>query len=70
MTTKTHDLEAELELSLLQISQLQEELEYYYTKYTEATNHPASEAGFNDDFLMPLKLLRNARLADEGYQNK
>ena len=69
MTTKTHDLEAELELSLLQISQLQEELEYYYTKYTEATNHPASEAGFNDDFLMPLKLLRNARLADEGYQN-
>jgi len=66
------DLQTELELSLLQIAQLQEELEYYYEEYNRLSNVNAnvnqslSNAG---SFLTPaMSLLRETRLKNTNKE--
>ncbi len=58
------ELEAELELSLLQINQLQEELEHYYLKYSDLKEQ---EAAYSSGHTPTQVLLTESRTNDSRY---
>ncbi|NQU35027.1 MAG: hypothetical protein HQ521_17510 [Bacteroidetes bacterium] len=62
------DLQAELELAMLQINQLQEELEYYYLEYKQLKENDGDIKRQGNVFQVPaLNILRKARLIDNKY---
>ena len=75
MTNNQEFHQAELELASLQISQLQEELEYYYLAYKEAQNNGVSvttmanqrQKVFSKAMATGIKVI--GKYADDGYQD-